>query len=107
VVAAIEAGGVVLCHCHMGINRGPSLAFAVLLALGWEPVRALDAIRSVRPVAYMGYAEDALRWHLTRAAGSADEIGDALDRLAAWRRGNSLDVVSVIRRTRDQERRGA
>jgi len=31
---AIDSGGVVLTHCHMGINRGPSLGFAVLLAQG-------------------------------------------------------------------------
>ena len=43
---AIAEGGVVLTHCHMGINRGPSLGFAVLLAQGWDPVEALDRIRA-------------------------------------------------------------
>jgi hypothetical protein len=40
---------VVLTHCHMGINRGPSLGFAVLLAQGWDPVEAIAAIRAARP----------------------------------------------------------
>ena len=31
----------VLAHCHMGINRGPSMAYAILLATGMEPVAAL------------------------------------------------------------------
>ena len=60
---AVEAGGVVLAHCHMGINRGPSMGFAVLLALGWDAVEALDAIHAARPIAFLAYAEDALRWH--------------------------------------------
>src|ERR1700710_81348 len=44
----IEAAGpdaVVLTHCHMGINRGPSLGFAVLLHQGWDPIDAITAIR--------------------------------------------------------------
>ena len=39
--ALSEPGTKVLTHCHMGINRGPSLGFAVLLALGWDPVGAI------------------------------------------------------------------
>jgi protein-tyrosine phosphatase len=105
--AAIEDGGVVLCHCHMGINRGPSLGFAVLLAQGWEVVAALDAVRAARPVAFMAYAEDALRWHHARRGTPADEVGADLRRLARWRRDNELDVSSVIRMTRVQEQRGA
>ena len=53
-VSWIEAAGpdaVVLTHCHMGINRGPSLGFAVLLAQGWDPVEAIAAIRAARPQA--------------------------------------------------------
>ena len=45
----------VLAHCHMGINRGPSMAFAILLATGMEPVEALDAIHSARPIAAISY----------------------------------------------------
>jgi predicted protein tyrosine phosphatase len=35
---AQDPDAVVLSHCHMGINRGPSLGFAILLAQGWDPV---------------------------------------------------------------------
>ena len=42
---------VVLTHCHMGINRGPSLGFAILLSLGWDPVDAIarSALPALRP----------------------------------------------------------
>lgn len=50
--AAIEAGGTVLSHCHMGINRGPSAGFAVLLRRGWDPIDTIDAIRTARPQAF-------------------------------------------------------
>jgi hypothetical protein len=63
---AIESDGVVLAHCHMGINRGPSMGFAILLALGWDAREALDAIHAARPIAFVAYAEDALRWHHTK-----------------------------------------
>jgi protein-tyrosine phosphatase len=96
---AMERGGVVLSHCHMGINRGPSLGFAVLLGLGWDTVEALDAIRRARPIAFIAYAEDALRWHHRhdRVALERD-----LHRLQRWREAHDLDVESVIRLKRQQ-----
>ena len=33
----------VLVHCHMGVARGPSAAFAILLARGWHELDALRA----------------------------------------------------------------
>ncbi len=73
-LTAIEQGGTVLTHCHMGVNRGPSLGFAVLLAQGWDPIEALDAIRAARPIAWVAYAEDALRWHHERRSSPAGEL---------------------------------
>ncbi len=61
--ALAAPGAVVLAHCHMGINRGPSAGLAIMLATGWELGPALDAIRGARPFAHTDYAEDALRWH--------------------------------------------
>jgi dual specificity phosphatase 3 len=99
---AIEQGGTVLTHCHMGINRGPSLGFAVLLAQGWGVVEALDAIRSVRPIAWVAYAEDALRWHHERLGSAPDELERDQRRLARWRQDNELDLQEVIRLKREQ-----
>lgn len=101
VVDALDDGGTVLTHCHMGINRGPSLGFAVLLAQGVDAVDALDLIRAARPVAFVAYADDALRWHHGRR-GSADALARDLERIAAWRGANRLDLADVIRRKRAQ-----
>jgi protein-tyrosine phosphatase len=98
---AIEAGGVVLAHCHMGVNRGPSLGLAVLLAQGWDVIDALDAIRAARPIAWVAYAEDALRWHHDRQGSSPDRLRGDLIRLARWREANELDLREVIRTKRE------
>jgi hypothetical protein len=99
---AIEQGGTVLTHCHMGINRGPSLGFAVLLAQGWDPVEALDAIRSARPIAWVAYAEDALRWHHESLGSAPDELERDRQRVVRWRQDNELDLAAVIRLKRTQ-----
>ena len=104
-VSAITAGGRVLVHCHMGINRSPSAAYAILLTMGWHPVEALDAIRSARPIANAWYAEQALAWHLQRTHTPPRFAARAHQQVAAWRREHPLDVVRVIadlrRRTND------
>ena len=62
-LAALEdPDAVVLAHCHEGINRGPSMAFAILLATGMEPDAALTAITDARPIAECAYAKDAFTW---------------------------------------------
>jgi protein-tyrosine phosphatase len=92
-----------LVHCHMGVNRAPSSGLAILLALGWELVDALDAIRSARPIAFIAYADDVLRWHHARHGASDEERARDLATLEEWRQHNDLDVRDVIRRIRIQE----
>lgn len=48
-----------LCHCHGGFNRGPSTAYAVLLAMGIQPTLAEQMIRLVRPQVGLAYKVDA------------------------------------------------
>ena len=103
--ALADPDAVVLTHCHMGINRGPSLGFAVLLALGWDAVDALAAIRSVRPIAYIDYAEDAVRWHHEVSGSAPQGLRRDLRRVATWRAQNRLDVAAVIRGIRQTEAR--
>ena len=91
-----------LTHCHMGINRGPSLGFAVLLAQGWDVVEALDAIRAARPIAWVAYAEDALRWRHARLGSAPDELERDRRRVVRWRQDNELDLAEVIRLKRTQ-----
>ena len=102
-LSAIDTGGTVLTHCHAGINRGPSLGYAVLLAQGWDPVEALARIIEARSIAYVAYAEDALAWHHTRRGSTTGELEADLERLAQWRRDHGLDLMSVLRLTRPSE----
>lgn len=99
---AADPGAVVLTHCHMGINRGPSLGFAVLLAQGWDPVEAIAAIRAARPQANVWYAADALSWHQQRAGVNEATATDQHAALEAWRDANRLDVFRAIREQRDR-----
>jgi hypothetical protein len=69
---AQREGRKMLAHCHMGVNRGPSTAFAILLDRGMDPIEAFDLIRERRPRAAIAYAEDALAAHLLRETGQLD-----------------------------------
>jgi predicted protein tyrosine phosphatase len=100
---AIESGGTVLTHCHMGINRGPSAGYAILLRLGWDAVDALDVIRRARPIANVAFAEDALEWQLARVNAPEAERQAMRGRVAHWRRENPIDVVRIIRVERSRE----
>ena len=94
--ALAQPGTKVLSHCHMGINRGPSLAYAILLATGCDPVEALDALRRARPIANAWYAEDALDWWHRRSGTPETVRHSDRRRVAAWRAAHPLDVVRII-----------
>jgi hypothetical protein len=96
--------GQVLAHCHMGINRGPSMAFAILLATGLDPVEALAAIRAARPVAAISYSGDALGWWHRLTGAPVSVVRRQRAQVAAWHRRNPIDVVRIIRRIRAEER---
>ena len=50
----------VYAHCAAGVNRGPSTAFAILLALGFTAESAEAAIRAVRPQVGLAYKAEAI-----------------------------------------------
>ena len=104
--ALAQPGAAVLSHCHMGINRGPSMAFAIMLATGWCPADALSAIRRARPIAAIDYSGDALDWWV-RVSGTGDASARrqraALD---SWHEDHPIDVVRIIRRERFAELAG-
>lgn len=50
----------VYAHCAAGINRGPSTAFAILLALDWPYDLAEQRVRQVRPQVGLRYKDDAI-----------------------------------------------
>jgi hypothetical protein len=93
----------VLAHCHAGINRGPSMAYAILLAMGMEPVDALTAIRQARPIAAIAYDCDALDWWHRRAGAPAAVVRRQLAEVDAWHRDNPWDVEQILRLMRNNE----
>ena len=98
---AADPQAVVLTHCHMGLNRGPSLAYAVLLAQGVLPVEAMATLRAARPQAHALYAADALRWHHERLGVDAAPAAAEQQALAAWREAHPLDAFQLIREQRE------
>lgn len=101
-IRAAGSGGVMV-HCHMGVNRGPSMALAVLLDQGWDPIDALDAILVARPIAAVAYAESALRWHHGRLGSDPIDLEVDLDRVAEWFDRNGVDAARSIGRIRSAE----
>ena len=89
-------------HCHMGINRGPSMAYAMLLDAGYDVVEALDMIRKARPIAGIIYAIDAVRAVGRLHDRSQADIEKDMDRVDAWFRTNRIDIKNIIRRIREQ-----
>ena len=100
-----ERGGTALVHCHLGVNRAPSMAVAVLVALeGWDLVDAVQYVRELRPVAAAVYAEDALGWWLRACTEPRNVARSQRRRLAKWREAHPLDVDLVIASVRDGRR---
>lgn len=57
---AMKGSGKVYAHCAAGVNRGPSTAFAIMLACGWTPAEAEAIIRAARPQVGLAYKGDAI-----------------------------------------------
>lgn len=98
--AMTDPDSVVLVHCHMGINRSPSLVFAYLLHSGMPVRAAFNAIRSARSIAVIDYAAAALDWHHTRTRATASNRTDGQAALDQWRSENHLDASDVVRTIR-------
>ncbi len=90
----------VVVHCHMGVNRGPSMAFAALLADGWAPIPALEAIRAARPIAAVLYAPDAVAWWMQRTGAPNTEVAAARTDVIRWGWANAIDTSWIISRIR-------
>jgi dual specificity phosphatase 3 len=91
-----------LVHCHMGVNRGPSALYAILLSLGWDHLDALRHIRDARPIAGIIYAADAASWKFRREGLIDAELASKVDEVEAWLDRNELDIAYVIRRIGSQ-----
>lgn len=98
-----DPDAVVLVHCHMGVNRAPSLALRLLLQQGVKPFEALEAIRAARPIAAVLYADDAIRhWFGVDARSRAGRAIGAI--VAEWHDEHPVDTGWVISRIRLAER---
>jgi dual specificity phosphatase 3 len=91
-----------LVHCHMGVNRGPSALYAVLLHMGWNHVDALRHIRDARPIAGIIYAADAASWKARRDGLDSETVQSRVDDVQSWFGRNPLDIAYVIRRIGSQ-----
>lgn len=90
----------VMVHCHMGVNRGPSMGFAILLSQGMDSLEVLRAIRAARPIAGILYAEDAVEWwHRTIGTPETLAYGERR-KVREWLARNPVDVSWVISRIR-------
>ena len=87
----------ILVHCHMGVNRGPSALFAIMLTLGWDALEALRRIRDVRPIAGIIYAPDAMRWWARELQYDDEAVEEKVNEVDAWLGRNELDLAYVIR----------
>ena len=47
-------------HCAAGVNRGPSMCFGFMLALGFDAATAEALIRKARPQVGIAYKQDAI-----------------------------------------------
>ncbi len=104
--ALFDPSAVVLVHCHMGVNRGPSMALRIMLEQGWDAIDALEAMRAARPIANVLYAESAVdHFHRSNESSVAERIND-VRRVRDWRDANAIDVswiISGIRRADDDD----
>jgi hypothetical protein len=92
----------VLVHCHMGINRAPSLGFFLLLRMGYGPWGALDMIRKARPIAACYYAESAWDTYcLHNTAHEAREVGQL--QIDTFFIEHGIDLHDVIHQIREVE----
>lgn len=56
----LKSGGVVLCHCAAGVNRGPSMCYFLMRAYGdMSPDDAYALIHAKRPIVEVAYRHDA------------------------------------------------
>jgi hypothetical protein len=87
----------ILVHCHMGVNRGPSALFAIMLATGWDSLNALRAIRDARPISGIIYAPDAISWWAREQSHDSGVVAEMVGEVEAWLERNPLDLYYVIR----------
>lgn len=89
----------ILVHCHMGINRGPSMGLRLMLEHDphLSPAECVTAIREARPIARIHYGEAAARHHFATSrvtATAQDRVLSALrDALTVDGSDNAIHLI--------------
>jgi dual specificity phosphatase 3 len=98
-----ELGGKALVHCHMGVNRAPSMAYSMLLDDGYDHIEALEVIRDARPIAGIIYAPAAISHHLRANGVDGLTSTERKVQVRNWLSDNPVDLYWVISRIREAE----
>ena len=98
-----ELGGKAVVHCHMGVNRAPSMAYRMLLDAGHGHIEGLELIRDARPIAGIIYAPAAISHHLRE--NDVEETASVVTKreVRNWLNDNPVDLYWVIFRIRQSE----
>ena len=98
-----ELGGKAFVHCHMGVNRAPSMAYRMLLDSGHDHIEALELIRDARPIAGIIYAPAAISHHLRSNGVDGLTATERKVQVRNWLNDNPVDLYWVISRIRQSE----
>ncbi len=93
----------VLVHCHMGVNRAPSMVFYLMIKEGYEPKEALNLIRTNRPIAACYYANSAWNTFATDEGLSQTEKSDGFWEIDNFFVENEINLRDVIHQIRQVE----
>jgi dual specificity phosphatase 3 len=90
-------------HCHMGVNRAPSMVFYLMIREGYEPAEALNLIRTNRPIAACYYAQSAWVTFAEEADISNEELADGLSEIDKFFVDHHINLRETIHQIRQIE----
>ena len=93
----------VMVHCHMGVNRAPSMVFYLMIREGYEPAEALELIRTNRPIAACYYAQSAWITFAEEEDISNEELADGLTEIDKFFVDHHINLRETIHQIRQVE----
>jgi len=90
-----------LVHCHMGVNRGPSVALMMLVASGMDPEKAFMALRHARPACGVAYGIPAVSAAIMDVISDEDDAMNVIADFTAffhtyWDEVGHKDVMAAV-----------
>jgi len=89
-------------HCAAGVNRGPSMAYAILRAQGLQSTTAERLIRTARPIVGLRYKADADRAVSKLGYGRAPSLQDGFATRIAFNRNQASRFQGIAKRRHAQ-----